>query len=299
VNPRLRDRVRDADLLVVLGGRLGEVPTGGYGLLDIPVPRQKLVHVHVDAGELGRVYQPTLGINATPVAFAARLGELEPVVRPAWSAWRAEARQDYERWQMPPAQPGRFDLGEAVRAMSARLPPDTIFANGAGNFSVWLHRFHRYRRLGTQLAPTSGSMGYGVPAAIAAKLRHPDRAVICLAGDGDFQMTLQELSTAAQHRAAVVFVVIDNGTYGTIRMHQERHYPGRVSGTDLFNPDFVALAIAYGAEAELVEDTADFMPALERALACGRMALLHVRVDPEALTPAQTLTEIREEALRR
>jgi acetolactate synthase-1/2/3 large subunit len=299
VNPRLRTRVRDADLLVVFGARLGEVPTGGYGLLDIPVPRQKLVHVHADAGELGRVYQPTLGINATPVAFAARLGELEPVVRPAWSAWRAESRQDYERWQVPPAQPGRFDLGEAVRAMSARLPPDTIFANGAGNFSVWLHRFHRYRRLGTQLAPTSGSMGYGVPAAIAARLRHPDRAVICLAGDGDFQMTLQELSTAAQHGAAVVFVVIDNGTYGTIRMHQERHYPGRVSGTDLFNPDFVALAKAYGAEAELIEATADFMPALERALACGRMALLHVRVDPEALTPAQTLTEIREEALRR
>jgi acetolactate synthase-1/2/3 large subunit len=265
----------------------------------VPIPEQTLVHVHADVGELGRVYTPTLGINATPAAFVGRLVEMPVPANPAWAEWRAVARADYEGWQVPKAQPGRFDLGQAVLWMRENLPADTIFTNGAGNFSVWLHRFHRYRRLGTQLAPTSGSMGYGVPAAIAGKLRHPDRTVICLAGDGDFQMTLQELATARQYGAAAIFIVVDNGIYGTIRMHQERHYPGRVSGTDMVNPDFVTLGKAYDAHVELVEETAAFAPALRRAIDSGRLAVLHVRVDPDALTPGQTLSQIREQALTR
>ncbi len=298
-NPKLVARVRAADLLLVVGAKLGEVPTGGYNLLQIPTPSQTLIHVHADADELGRLYTAALAINATPAALAARLGDIEPIPSPVWSEWRREARANYEAWQAPKPQPGKFDLGQAVLMMRDRLPEDAIFTNGAGNFSVWLHRFHRYRQLGTQLAPTSGSMGYGVPAAIAAKLRHPDRTVVCLAGDGDFQMSLQELSTAMQFGAAVLFIVVDNGIYGTIRMHQERHYPGRVSGTDMANPDFVTLAKAYGAHAEFVDRTEDFAEAFDRALAEKRTALIHVRVDPEALTPGQTLSQIRDQALSR
>ena len=292
-NPKLHARFRDADLLLAIGARFGEIPSAGYQLLDIPTPRQPLVHVLPDPDEIGRLYAPTLGIVASPGGFATMLEHIGPLPAASWRTWRDEARADYEAWQTPKAQPGRFDLGQAVLWMRDTLPPDTIYTNGAGNFSVWLHRFHRYRGLGTQLAPTSGSMGYGVPAAVAAKLRHPDRTVVCLAGDGDFQLTMQELGTCLQHGVAVIFVVIDNGTYGTIRMHQERLYPGRVSGTDMVNPDFAALARAYGAHAEFVEETSAFGPAMERARASGRIALLHVRVDPEALTPDRTLSQIR------
>jgi acetolactate synthase-1/2/3 large subunit len=238
VNPKLRERVQDADLLIVLGARLGEMTTGGYTLLDIPRPAQRMIHIHAGAEELGRVYQPELAINATPRGFAALLEALPPVNNPPWRAWRASARADYEAWQKPPLVSGPLQMAEIAAWLRDRLPADAIVTNGAGNFATWMHRFHRYRRLGAQLAPTSGSMGYGLPAAVAAKLRHPDRAVVCMAGDGDFMMTGQELATAVQYGAAIVVIILDNGMFGTIRMHQERHHPGRTAATDLRNPDF-------------------------------------------------------------
>jgi acetolactate synthase-1/2/3 large subunit len=296
VNPQLRNRVEAADVVLCLGGRLGEVPSGGYEMFGIPVPKQRLIHVHPDPEELGRVYRAEIAVVATPSAMALALGRL-PVLGD-WGAAVAEARAEYEAWQVPKAGPGRFNLGEALVALRAVLPDDAILTNGAGNFASWLHRFFRYRRPGSQLAPTSGSMGYGVPAAVAAGLRAPGRVVICLAGDGDFMMTGQELATALQYGAAPVIVVVDNGMLGTIRMHQERHYPGRVSATDLVNPDFAALARAYGAHAEYIEATAELVPAVQRSLASGRAALIHVRMDPEALTIAQSLSQIRAAALK-
>jgi acetolactate synthase-1/2/3 large subunit len=298
VNPRLRARVEQADLLIVLGARLGEMTTGGYCLLDIPRPTQRMIHIHAGAEELGRVYQPDLAINATPRGFASLLNTVPTMGNPRWSNWRASARADYEAWQEPLQVAGPLQMAEVAVWLRDRLPADAIVTNGAGNFSTWMHRFHRYRRLATQLAPTSGSMGYGVPAAVAAKLRHPDRVVVCMAGDGDYMMTGQELATAVQHGAAIVVVILDNGMYGTIRMHQERHYPGRTEATDLRNPDFAALARAYGAFAETVETTAEFAPAFERALEAGIPAILHLKLDPEAITPSQSLTQIREAALR-
>jgi acetolactate synthase-1/2/3 large subunit len=297
VNPKLAQRVREADLLLVLGARLGEMTTGGYTLIDIPTPRQALVHIHAGPEELGRVYQPALAINATPRGFAALLPQLRAVDSSAWAEWREAARADYLAWQQPVTTPGALQMAEIARYLAERLPPDSVLTNGAGNFATWAHRFYRYRRLGGQLAPTSGSMGYGFPAAVAAKLRHPDRPVVCLAGDGDFLMTGQELATAVQQKAALVVLVVDNGMYGTIRMHQERHYPGRTVATELANPDFVALARAYGAYAEAVARTEEFAAAFERALAAGHPALLHLKLDPEAITPRQSLSEIRAAAL--
>jgi acetolactate synthase I/II/III large subunit len=298
-NPKLRARVQEADLLLVIGARLGEMTTGGYSLINMPVPRQTMVHVHSGAEELGRVYQPSLAINAGPKTFAAELAKLAPVAPAPWAEWRRSARADYESWQQPGANPGRLQMAELVRWLSDALPADAIVTNGAGNFTSWVHRFHRYRRLGTQLAPISGSMGYGFPAAVAAKLRNPERLVVCVAGDGDFLMTGQELATAVQYGASPIVLVIDNGMYGTIRMHQERHFPGRTMATDLRNPDFAALAQAYGAYGERVEETADFAAAFGRARAAGRVALLHLKLDPEAITPAQSITEIRKAALDR
>jgi acetolactate synthase I/II/III large subunit len=299
VNPRLKARVQEADLLVVLGARLGEMTTSGYSLIDIPIPRQTMVHVHSGAEELGRVYQPSLAINATVNAFAAELTRLPPARPARWSAWRKSARADYEAWQKSVVTAGPLQMSEVIGWLRDTLPADTVITNGAGNFSTWVHRFHRFRRLGTQLAPTSGSMGYGFPAAVAGKLRHPERTVVCVAGDGDFLMTGQELATAVQFGAAVIVLVVDNGMYGTIRMHQERHFPGRTAATDLRNPDFVALARAYGAYAERVERTADFAAAFRRAEDAKVPALLHLKLDPEAITPSQSLTQIREAALAR
>ncbi len=296
-NPKLRQRVQDADLLIVLGARLGEMTTGGYTLIDIPVPRQKMIHVHAGAAELGRVYQPDLAINATPRGFAVLLDTIRPVAAPAWGAWREAARADYEEWQKPRRVPGNLQMAEIVAWLRDNLPADAIVTNGAGNFSSWAHRYYRYRRLGTQLAPISGSMGYGFPAAVAAKLRHPERTVLCIAGDGDFMMTGQELATAVQYGANVVVAILDNGMYGTIRMHQEREFPARVMATELKNPDFVALARAYGAYAESVERTESFAPAFKRAIAANMPALLHLKLDPEAITPAQSLSQIRQAAL--
>jgi acetolactate synthase I/II/III large subunit len=296
-NPKLAQRIKDSDLLIAVGPRLGEMTTGGYTLLDIPTPKQPLVHIHADPEELGRVYQTVLPINATPRAFARAAAALKPVENPPWAAATAAAHQDYLAARRPPRSPGDIQLGEIMLWLDEHLPADAIFTNGAGNFATWVHRFHQYRRFGSQLAPTSGSMGYGFPAAVAAKIVHPDRAVICVAGDGDFLMTGQELATAVHRRLGVIVLVVNNGMYGTIRMHQERHHPGRVIGTDLHNPDFAALARAYGAYGEVVERTADFAAAFERARAAGGPAILELRIDPEALTIRQSLSEIRTAAL--
>jgi len=292
-NAKLAERIKNSDLLIAVGARLGEATTSGYGLIDLPVPRQRLVHVHPDPEELGRVYQPALAINATPRAFAAAAAALSPIANPPWANSTKQAHEDYLAYIKPTSLPGALNLGEVVRWLDANLPPDAIWTNGAGNFAGWVHRFHSYRQFGTQLAPTSGSMGYGFPSAVAAKLIYPERAVVAFCGDGDFLMTGQELATAAKHRLAFVTLIINNGMYGTIRMHQEMHYPGRVFGTELFNPDFAALAKAYGAFGETVTRTEDFPAAYARASAFAGPAVLELKTDPEAITSKQTIGQIR------
>jgi len=293
INPALAARVRDADVLLVIGERLGETTTSGYSLLDVPTPKQTLIHVHPGSDELGRVYQPALAIEATPGEFLAAFADQPGSPMPSWRTESAAAHSAYEAWRAPRPVPGAVDLWQVVQDLDRRLADDAIVTNGAGNFATWMHRLFRYRGYRTQLAPYSGSMGYGVPSAIAAKLLHPDRFVISWNGDGCFLMNGQELATAVQYGLAIVFVVIDNGMYGTIRMHQERHYPGRVSGTSLVNPDFAALARAYGAYGETVSATDAFMPAFERAAAVAGPSLLHVRIDPQALTPSASLDALR------
>jgi acetolactate synthase-1/2/3 large subunit len=292
-NPALAERVRAADLVVAVGPRLGEITTSGYRLLEAPLPHQRLVHVHPGLAELGRLYQPELAINAAVGPFLASWRSVPPVRGDAWAAWTEAARTNYLAWVRPWPAPGRVDLGQAMVAMRERLADDAIVASGAGNYSAWVHRFFQFRRHGTQLAPKSGAMGFGLPAALAAKVVHPDRAVVAVAGDGDFLMCGQELATAVQHRLEVVVLVINNGRYGTIRMHQERSYPGRVIATDLDNPDFPALAQAYGAAGEAVTDTEAFPEAFERALAAGRPALLDLHVDPDAIAPGLSLSALR------
>jgi acetolactate synthase I/II/III large subunit len=292
IRPGLAQRVRDADVLLVIGERLGEMTTSGYTLLEVPRPRQTLIHVHPGPEELGRVYQPALPICATPGAFLGALAATGELPASRWRASTSALNAEYEAWRDPRPVPGELDLWNIVRWLDERLPDDAILTNGAGNYTTWIHRLYRYRKPGTQLAPYSGAMGYGVPSAVAAKLVHPDRIVVSWNGDGCFQMNGQEIATAVQYDAAVVFVVIDNAMYGTIRMHQERTYPGRMSGTDLVNPDFAALARAYGAHGETVEHTADFAPAFERALA-GGVALLHLKLDPQALTMNASLDAVR------
>lgn len=296
LDPRLAARVREADLLLVVGARLGEMTTGGYTLLDVPRPKQGLVHVHAGAEELGRVYQPDLAINSGLPQFAAAARALEPVDSSAWRARTEEAHAEYLETLQHGPMPGELDLGEVLACLRRRLPADAIITNGAGNFSIWAHNFYAFRGFPTQLAPTSGAMGYGLPAAVTAKLVHPERTVVCFAGDGDFLMTGQELATAMQYGLPLVVLVINNGMYGTIRMHQEHRYPGRVSGTELVNPNFARYAEAFGAFGEVVERTEQFEGAFERALAAARPALLELRVDPEGITPRQTLTQIREAA---
>ena len=293
INPKLAARVRDADVLLVAGERLGEMTTGGYTLLSAPQPRQTLIHVHPGSEELGRVFQPALAIQASMPAFAAALAEMKPIATGAWRADAGRAHQGYLQWQEPRSMPGELDLWDVVATLRQRLPEDAIVTNGAGNYTVWLHRLYRHRRFRTQLAPYSGSMGYGVPAAIAAKATHPERIVVSWNGDGCFQMNGQELATAVQYKLNIIFVVIDNGMYGTIRMHQERNYPTRVLGTDLVNPDFAALARAHGANGERVTRTAEFAPALERALGADRPSLLWLKLDPQAITMSATIDQIR------
>ncbi|WP_341207548.1 thiamine pyrophosphate-binding protein [uncultured Sphingomonas sp.] len=293
-NPALVARVRDADLLLVVGARLGEATTDGYALVTPDHAGQRLVHVHPDPEELHRVYATDLAICAGMAEFAEALVPLDGGAHPH----AAEARRDYEAWSVPQPRDGvALDLGPCVAAMRDALPADTIICNGAGNFSSWWHRYWRYAGPGTQLAPTAGAMGYGLPAAVAAALRRPGRSVVALAGDGDFLMNGQELATAVQHGADLLVIVVDNGAYGTIRMHQEREYPDRPAATRLHNPDFAALARAYGATAETVERTGDFAPALDRLRAASGVRLLHCRTDIEQITPASTLTAIKQRKL--
>ena len=298
-DPKLAQRTRDADVVLVIGDRLSEITTSGYTLLSVPSPSQALIHVSADPEELGRVYTPALAIVASPDAFALALAELPPLDPTPRQAATMQAKAEYRANLLHGRAPGSVDMGEVMAIVRARLPADAIVTNGAGNFSVWTHRFYEFRKYRTQLAPTSGAMGYGVPAAVAAKLLHPERLVVAMAGDGDFLMTGQELATAVQHDAAIVVLIVNNGMYGTIRMHQERQYPGRVSGTDLVNPDFAALARAFGAHGAVVERTEEFAGAFDAALASERPAVIELRVDPEALTPRQTLSEIREAAQAR
>jgi acetolactate synthase-1/2/3 large subunit len=291
VSPQLAETVRSADLVIAIGTRMSEVTSMGYTLLRSPVTDQKLIHVHADAGELGRVYHPALAINAGMKNFARELANMKPVEAP-WSGWTRRAREAYVSFSTGPASPVRpngVDLTQVVSHLNESLPDDAIIANGAGNYTVWVHRFYRYRQRATEMAPTSGAMGYGLPAAIAAKLKHPERTVVCLAGDGCFMMYPQELATAVQYGAAVIVIVVNNGMLGTIRMHQEREYPGRVSSTALKNPDFVALAKAFRAHGELVERTEDFPAALVRAQAAGVAALIELRTDPLQITPTARL----------
>jgi len=296
INPKLAARVREADLLLVVGPRLGEMTTSGYTLLESPTPTQTLVHVHPGAEELGRVYRPELPILSGVEEFSRAVRDLR--VEPRWRDWTAAARAEYEDWQRHDPMPGSLDLGDCIAHMRERVP-DAIVTNGAGNFTVWVHRFWRWHRYGTQLAPTSGAMGYGVPAAVAAKAVSPESTVVCFAGDGDFLMSGQELATAVQYELPIIVIVVNNGMYGTIRMHQERQFPGRVVGTDLVNPDFAAYARAFGAHGETVIETAAFPDAFERALAAGTPAMLELRTDPEAINPRTTLSAIRAQAGQR
>ncbi|MDE2397129.1 MAG: thiamine pyrophosphate-binding protein [Burkholderiales bacterium] len=297
INPKLAARIRNADLVIALGVRLGEMTTGGYSLLEVPRPKQKLVHIHAGAEELGRVYAADLMLQASMACAAKALETLAAPVELPWAGQGEAARADYDANLVAPAV-APLDLAVVVKTMERLLPEDTVWTNGAGNFSGWLHRYLRYRGLQhhgrTQLAPTSGAMGYGLPAAVAASLLEPGRQVVNLSGDGDLLMTGQELATAIGYGAKkLLSLVVDNGSYGTIRMHQEREFPGRVSGSDLFNPDFAALARAYGWAAEFVDATQQFEPALKRALEAGKPALLHLKLDPEVSTTRATLGAIR------
>ncbi|MBC7733133.1 MAG: thiamine pyrophosphate-binding protein [Bacteriovorax sp.] len=304
INPKLAKRIKQADLVIAIGARLGEMTTGGYTLLQAPRPAQRLIHIHAGAEELGRVYAADLMLQAAMASAAKALDTLAPPAALPWNAWTAEAHADYgANFDAVPVEP--LDMAQLVKSIQRLAPEGSVLTNGAGNFSGWLHRFYRYPGLQhfgrTQLAPTSGAMGYGVPAAIAASLLYPHRTVINLAGDGDFLMTGQELATATGYGAGrgvgkLVVIVVDNGTYGTIRMHQEREYPGRVSGSDLFNPDFAALARAYGWDASHVATTAQFEPAFAAALAANRPTLIHVKLDADVSTSRATLTAIRHAA---
>jgi acetolactate synthase I/II/III large subunit len=292
-NPKLVARIKEADLLLVIGARLGEATTDGYTLITPDHLGQELIHVHPDPNELGRVYRPDVAICADVSSFVNMLHE-EEQSQPFPKFDGEAAHAEWLEWSTPKPREGvALDLGQCVAAMREALPGDTIICNGAGNFSSWWHRYWHYGPQPSQLAPTNGAMGYGVPAATAASLRFPDRKVVALAGDGDFLMNGQELATAVQHGAEMIVLIIDNGGYGTIRMHQEREYPARLSGTALRNPDFAALGRAYGCWAETVETTTDFAPALARALEQPGVKLLHLKTDMEYITPGLTVSALR------
>ena len=281
-NPKLQQRIRDADLILAVGPRLGEATTDGYTLITPDHPGQTLVHVHPDPNELGRVYHADLPICADMGEFAEMVDEWSDPELVRFGAGE-DAHKEWLEWSEPKPRKGvKLDLGPCVAAMREKLPENTIICNGAGNFSGWWHRYWRYGPMPTQLAPTSGTMGYGLPAAVAAAIRFRDRPVVCVAGDGDFLMNGQELATAAQYGADLLVILVDNGSYGTIRMHQEREYPERISATELNNPDFAALARAFGGWAETVEKTEEFAPALDQALKRKGIRLLHCKTDVEA-----------------
>jgi len=295
-NPKLLERIKSSDLVIAVGGRLGELPSQHYTLFDIPGPQMPFVHVHPGAEELGRVYSPQLAINATPTAFTGALENLTFARVPAGDAKTAHA--DYLAWtEHPTEQPGTVNFGAVMVWLRENLAPDAIICNGAGNYSAWIHRFFRFRRFGQHVAPVSGSMGYGVPAAVAMKRLYPGRQVVCIAGDGDFLMNGQEFATAVQYNLPFTTIVFDNGMYGTIRMHQERDYPGRISATELRNPDFPGYARAFGGFGVSIERTEDFPKAFRDAEASGQPAIIRLAIDPESITPGTTLAKIRAKAL--
>ena len=293
INPALADEIRNSDLVILAGGRFSEMPSSGYTLLDVPFPAQQLVHIHADAAELGRVYRPSLAINADPASFADALSGLDVETTPERAERTAQMHGQYLDWSTPPETgPGEVHMGPIINWLRDHLPEDAILTNGAGNYATWVHRYVRFRKFATQAAPASGSMGYGVPAAVAAKQAFPERTVVAFAGDGCFMMHGQEFATAVQHKLPIIVIVVNNSMYGTIRMHQERDYPGRVSATELTNPDFAALARAYGGHGETVETTADFAAAFERAEASGIPAIIEIKLDQQAITPTRTLDQI-------
>ena len=297
-NPKLLARVKGADLVLLIGGRFGEMPSQSYSVFDIPEPQTKLVHVHPGAEELGRVYHAHLAINAAPTAFCAALENMQPPKEIAWRGESDTAHADYLAWgEKATSVPGAVNLGEIMVWLRENLPADAIVTQGAGNFSGWVHRFYRVRKFGGLVGATSGSMGYGLPAALAMQTLYRDRTVVFVSGEGDFLMTGQDFATAVQYELPVIVLVADNGIYGTIRMHQERDYPGRVIATNLRNPDFAAYALAFGGYGALVEKSADFPAAFAAARASGKPSILHLKIDPEAITPTATLTDIREKSL--
>ncbi|MFM9973591.1 MAG: thiamine pyrophosphate-binding protein [Beijerinckiaceae bacterium] len=298
ISPSLAKSIREADLVLCIGDQLSEASTQSYTLFDIPGDGKRLIHVHPDPQELNRVYATALPINASPEAFTAAMEGLHPPGQTPWSGWTRAINSNAVAWGAQPTRsPGDLQMSEVMIHLRNRLPDNAIITNGAGNYAIWLHRFYHYRTFGSQLSPTSGSMGYGVPAAVAAKRLHPERMVVSLAGDGCFLMNGQEFATMVQYDLPVIVIVVDNGMYGTIRMHQEREYPGRVSATALKNPDFAAYARAFGGHGESVRKTEEFAPAFERCVASGQPSIIHCFVDSEAITPSKTLSDIRKEAL--
>src|SRR5215472_12139182 len=297
-NPKLLARVKGADLVLLIGSRLSEMASQAYTVFDIPEPQMKLVHVHPGAEELGRVYHPHLAINAAPTEFCVELEKLQPPKDIAWRGESDTAHADFLAWgEKATPVPGAVNLGEIMVWLRENLPEDAIVTQGAGNFSGWVHRFYRVRKFDGLVGATSGSMGYGLPAALAMQTLHRDRVIVCVSGDGDFLMTGQDFATAVQYNLPVIVLVADNGIYGTIRMHQEREYPGRVIATNLRNPDFVGYALAFGGYGAVVEKSADFPGAFAGARASGKPSIIHLKVDPEAITPTATLTGIREKSL--
>ena len=299
-NPELIDHIKNSDLVLLVGGRMSEIPSQAYTLLSVPLPEQGFIHVHPDASELNRVYRADLSINTSPARFAMALNDLPAPETSPWKDLATKLHDSYLAWSTPDdiQTPGTLQLGKVMAYLEGVLPDDAIMTNGAGNYATWLHRFHRFNRFGTQLAPTSGSMGYGLPAAVGAKRIWPEKTVVCFAGDGCFLMHGQEFATAVQYDLPIIVVLIDNGMYGTIRMHQEKHYPGRVSATQLKNPDFAEYARAFGGHGETIRHHDEFGPAYERAVASGKPAILHCFIDPETISPTTTLEKIRQGALR-
>jgi acetolactate synthase I/II/III large subunit len=297
-NPKLIARIKGSDLVILIGDPMSEMPSQSYTLFGIPEPGVPLVHVMPDADELGRVYHAALAIQAGPTAFCAALDSLHAPAEIAWRGSAETAHSDYLAWtEEPTQQPGGVNLGAVMVWLRKNLPADAVITLGAGNFTAWVHRFYRVRRYGGLVGPTAGSMGYGFPAALGMQTLHPERTVVCVAGDGDFLMTGQDFATAVQYNLPVVVIVSDNGLYGTIRMHQERHYPGRVVATELRNPDFADYARAFGGFGVRVEKTDDFPAAFAAARASGKPSIMHLKIDPEALTPMASLSSIREKAL--
>lgn len=295
-NPALLERIKNADLLLMLGGRLSEIPSQSYSLLSMPKPQMPLIHLHSDANELGRVYTPELALHGRPGNFLAGMLTRAQNLPPRSGC---DEHLSYQAWtETIPSPPGEVNMAEIMVWLRENLPDGAIMTNGAGNYATWLHRFYHFRDFMSQLAPTSGSMGYGIPAAIAAKARYPDRPVLAFAGDGCFQMTMNEMATARQIGANIIILVVDNGMYGTIRMHQEKTFPGRINHTSLTNPDFINLAISFGFHAEKVTKTNEFQDAFTRCMDSGSPSLIHLPIDPEAISPTTTLTHIRNSATK-